>query len=94
MLSGAASRSRRRWNRPASRRARWRWCWQFARLLEPQATYAWRFWQMSWTVTTPGSYTLMARATDTSGMAQPFAYDLDLNGFEVSQVQPVTVQVG
>ena len=68
--------------------------WQFARLLEPQATYAWRFWQMSWTVTTPGSYTLMARATDTSGIAQPFAYDLDLNGFEVSQVQPVTVQVG
>jgi len=36
----------------------------------------------------------MARATDTSGMAQPFAYDLDLNGFEVSQVQPMTVQVG
>jgi hypothetical protein len=68
--------------------------WSFARLLEPSATYAWRLWEFSWTVTTPGSYTLMARATDTSGQAQPFAYDLDLNGFVVNQVQLVTVQVG
>lgn len=36
---------------------------------------------------------LMARATDTSGTAQPFAYDLDLNGFEVTQVQAVRVEV-
>ncbi len=68
--------------------------WSFARLLEPSATYAWRLWDFSWTANTPGSYTLMARATDTSGQAQPFAYDLDLNGFMVNQVQPVTVQVG
>lgn len=68
--------------------------WQFARLLAPQATYAWRLWEFPWTVSQAGSYTLMARATDTSGAAQPFAYDLDLNGFEVSQVQPVRVEVG
>ena len=67
--------------------------WQFARLLEPHDTYAWRLWEYPWRVAAPGSYTLMARATDTSGVAQPFAYDLDLNGFEVSQVQPVTVEV-
>jgi len=41
-----------------------------------------------------GAYTLMARATDTSGAVQPFAYDLDLNGFEVNHVQPVRVEVG
>ena len=68
--------------------------WHFARLLEPHATYAWRLWEFPWQVTGPGSYTILARATDTSGAAQPFAYDLDLNGFEVSQVQPVRVEVG
>lgn len=68
--------------------------WHFARLMEPQATYAWRLWEFPWQVTQAGTYTLMARATDTSGATQPFGYDLDLNGFEVSQVQPVRVEVG
>ncbi len=68
--------------------------WQFARLMEPQATYAWRLWEFPWQVTQAGTYTLMARATDTSGATQPFGYDLDLNGFEVTQVQPLRVEVG
>ncbi len=67
--------------------------WEFTRLLEPHATYAWRLWEFPWRATAAGSYTLMARATDTSGSVQPFAYDLDLNGFEVNQVQPVKVEV-
>ena len=67
--------------------------WPFARLLEPHGTYAWRLWEYQWHVTAPANYTLMARATDTSGTAQPFAYDLDRNGFEVNQVQSVTVEV-
>ncbi len=68
--------------------------WHFARLMEPQATYAWRMWELPWQVEKPGTYTLMARATDTSGASQPFGYDLDLNGFEVNQIQPVRVEVG
>lgn len=68
--------------------------WHFASLLEPHAPYAWRLWEFPWQVTKAGTYTLMARATDTSGAAQPFAYDLDLNGFEVNQVQPVRLEVG
>jgi DMSO/TMAO reductase YedYZ molybdopterin-dependent catalytic subunit len=70
--------------------------WQFARLLEAghESPYAWRSWELAWEVREPGSYTLMARATDTSGAAQPFAYDLDNNGFMVNHVQPVPVQVG
>jgi DMSO/TMAO reductase YedYZ molybdopterin-dependent catalytic subunit len=68
--------------------------WQVARLLEPHATYAWRLWEWPWQVTAAGTYTFMARATDTSGAAQPFAYDRDLNGYEVSHVQPVRVEVG
>ena len=71
--------------------------WRFARLLdagENNSPYAWRQWELPWEVKEPGTYTLMARATDTSGAAQPFAYDLDKNGFLVNQVQRVTVQVG
>ena len=68
--------------------------WRPARLLEPHATYAWRLWEFPWRVPSSGTYTLMARAADTSGAVQPFAYDLDLNGFEVNHVQPVRVQVG
>ena len=67
--------------------------WHFARLMEPQATYAWRLWEYPWRAEKPGRYTLMARATDTSGAAQPFGYDLDLNGFEVNQVQAVPVEI-
>jgi DMSO/TMAO reductase YedYZ molybdopterin-dependent catalytic subunit len=71
--------------------------WRFARLLdagEDGSPYAWRQWELPWEVREPGTYTLMARATDTSGAAQPFAYDLDKNGFVVNHVQPVTVKVG
>lgn len=66
--------------------------WRFARLLDPHAVYAWRLWELPWQPTA-GSYTLMARATDTSGAVQPFGYDVDLNGFEVNQVQSVKVEV-
>lgn len=71
--------------------------WRFAQLLprsEEGSAYAWRQWELSWQAKEPGSYILMARATDTSGAAQPFAYDFDLNGFGVNQVQPVEVRVG
>ena len=53
--------------------------WRFARLLdagENASPYAWRQWELQWVIREPGTYTLMARATDTSGTAQPFAYDL------------------
>ncbi len=67
--------------------------WRLARLLAPHAPYAWRLWELPWRATVTGTYTLMARAADTSGSAQPFAYDLDLNGFEVNHVQPVRIEV-
>src|SRR3989454_849917 len=67
--------------------------WSLAQLVESPAIYAWRFWEFTWRVTRPGSYTLMARATDASGATQPFAYDLDLGGFAVNQVQPVPVEL-
>jgi DMSO/TMAO reductase YedYZ molybdopterin-dependent catalytic subunit len=71
--------------------------WRFAQLLprgEEGSSYAWRQWEFPWQAQESGSYSLMARATDTSGAAQPFAYDFDLNGFGVNQVQPVKVRVG
>ncbi len=67
--------------------------WSFARLGDQHGEYSWRLWELPWSVSAPGSYTLMARATDKSGAVQPFAYDRDLNGFQVSQVQSVQVEV-
>jgi DMSO/TMAO reductase YedYZ molybdopterin-dependent catalytic subunit len=67
--------------------------WRVARLLEQHAPYAWRLWELPWRAAAAGSHTLMARAADTSGAAQPFAYDFDLNGFEVNQVQALRVEV-
>jgi DMSO/TMAO reductase YedYZ molybdopterin-dependent catalytic subunit len=66
--------------------------WRLAQLLGPSGAYAWRLWELPWSPAA-GRYTLMARATDTSGAAQPLAYDPDLNGYEVNQVQPVPVEV-
>ena len=66
--------------------------WRLARLLEQHAPYAWRLWELPWQPAA-GRYALMARATDTSGAAQPLGYDPDLNGFEVSHVQTVRVEV-
>lgn len=70
--------------------------WRFANLLprsEHGSVYAWRQWELVWQPSEPGTHVLMARATDTGGRAQPFAYDFDRNGFAVNHVQPVEVEV-
>src|SRR5207249_8308277 len=67
--------------------------WSLAQLVESPAIYAWRFWEFTWRATRPGSYTLMARATDARGATQPFAYDVELGGFGVNQVESVVVEV-
>ncbi len=67
--------------------------WRLAELGEGHGAYSWRLWELAWRPAAPGRFTLMARATDTAGSAQPFAYDLDLQGFEVNHIQPVAVEV-
>ena len=67
--------------------------WRLAELGEGHGPYAWRLWELAWRPAAPGRVTLLARATDTAGASQPFAYDLDLQGFEVNHVQPVAVEI-
>ena len=66
--------------------------WQLAQLGEAHGPYSWRLWELPWQPAS-GKHMLMARATDTAGISQPFAYDLDLRGFEVNQIQSVPVEV-
>jgi DMSO/TMAO reductase YedYZ molybdopterin-dependent catalytic subunit len=67
--------------------------WRLAELGEGHGAYAWRLWELTWRPAAPGRATLLARATDTAGTSQPFAYDLDLQGFEVNHVQSVAVEI-
>jgi len=45
--------------------------WEEGRLSSEPLRNAWRFWDFSWQPTKPGSYTLIARATDSAGCTQP-----------------------
>lgn len=45
--------------------------WQPAVFIGPDEPFAWRQWQYVCQVSQPGSYTIMARATDSNGKQQP-----------------------
>lgn len=44
--------------------------WHDATLMPPLSDQSWRFWQWRWRPATPGRYTLVVRATDSSGALQ------------------------
>lgn len=44
--------------------------WHDATLMPPLSDQSWRFWQWKWRPATPGRYTLVVRATDSSGALQ------------------------
>jgi DMSO/TMAO reductase YedYZ molybdopterin-dependent catalytic subunit len=68
--------------------------WRAATLGKDKARYAWRLWELSWTPPGPGSYVLMARATDAAGATQPLAEDWNPSGYLWNVVQQVRVNVG
>jgi DMSO/TMAO reductase YedYZ molybdopterin-dependent catalytic subunit len=45
--------------------------WQPAEFIGPDEPFAWRQWQLVWTVSASGQYTILARATDKNGDKQP-----------------------
>jgi DMSO/TMAO reductase YedYZ molybdopterin-dependent catalytic subunit len=68
--------------------------WQAARLLGAVAPRCWRLWEFHWsTPAQPGRCTLMARATDTRGRAQPMQRDPHRGSYVISHVLPVEVEV-
>jgi DMSO/TMAO reductase YedYZ molybdopterin-dependent catalytic subunit len=68
--------------------------WHDARLLGDPVPDAWRLWEYEWQVPAkPGAFTLMARATDSSGHTQPAARDEDRGSYIVNHILPVEVDV-
>jgi hypothetical protein len=67
--------------------------WAQAELIGPRAPYSWTMWEYLWEVAEPGSYTLLARATSTSGRTQPAAHDPLNGGYQIHHPRPLEVHV-
>jgi len=66
--------------------------WKPAKLGREKGRYAWRLWQYEWKAA-PGTYTLMARATNEAGQTQPFEQQWNPSGYLWNVVQRVGVEV-
>jgi DMSO/TMAO reductase YedYZ molybdopterin-dependent catalytic subunit len=67
--------------------------WTAAKLLGKSVPFCWRLWELPWRPTSAGKYTLMARATDRRGRAQPMTRDPGRRNYMISHVRPVPVVV-
>jgi DMSO/TMAO reductase YedYZ molybdopterin-dependent catalytic subunit len=66
--------------------------WAPAEMLEPPlGEWTWRRWGWRWTVTEPGRYELMARATDAAGNVQPVEAPWNVQGMANNMTQRVVV---
>jgi DMSO/TMAO reductase YedYZ molybdopterin-dependent catalytic subunit len=67
--------------------------WRRAELYGPNLPAAWARWRLPWRPTAPGSYQLLARATDTAGRTQPDTVPFNSGGYLFGAVvkHPVTV---
>jgi DMSO/TMAO reductase YedYZ molybdopterin-dependent catalytic subunit len=69
--------------------------WSEAKLLGEPVKNAWRLWEYQWeTPTQGGRQTLLARATDASGQAQPSERSGDRGTYMINHLLPVEVEVG
>jgi sulfane dehydrogenase subunit SoxC len=63
-------------------------------IMEPAlGPWAWCRWRAQWTVTSPGRYELLARATDATGAVQPVEQPWNTQGMANTMAQRVTVFV-
>jgi DMSO/TMAO reductase YedYZ molybdopterin-dependent catalytic subunit len=67
--------------------------WRQASFTGPNEPYAWRQWQYIWDVCDPGTYTLMARATDSHGFQQPESASWNVLGYGNNGVQEHAVKM-
>lgn len=65
--------------------------WAEAKLLGKPIRGAWRLWEYEWRAPRAGSYTLMARATDSRGRTQPMERDPDRDNYMINHVMGVPV---
>ena len=67
--------------------------WEPARLVGEDQPYAWRQWQFIWKEKTAGTFTILCRATDARGEAQPATSPWNPSGFLWNGWDRVTVTV-
>lgn len=67
--------------------------WRDADLEPPLGPWAWRRWRAEWTVTEPGEYELLVRATDETGAVQPVDQPWNRQGMGNNMAQRVLVVV-
>jgi DMSO/TMAO reductase YedYZ molybdopterin-dependent catalytic subunit len=68
--------------------------WAEGTFLDPLQRYAWRRWKFDWiTPRRPGQYTLMARAQDAQGRAQPDQHDPSYGSYVIDHPLPIEVFV-
>lgn len=67
--------------------------WKEAALGREEAQYAWRLWEHVFTPPRPGSYTVLSRATDSAGRAQPATPAWNPSGYLWNVVDRVQVHV-
>ncbi|MGP0073364.1 MAG: sulfite oxidase [Bryobacteraceae bacterium] len=66
--------------------------WKPAKLGGRPTQYGWRLWQVDWKAA-EGRYTLMSRATNAAGQAQPLMEQWNPNGYLWNVAQPVAVTI-
>ncbi len=68
--------------------------WNEAKLLDSSVKHAWRLWEYKWQAPAKaGSYTLMARATDSRGRTQPMEREPGRRNGIISHVLPTEIEV-
>jgi DMSO/TMAO reductase YedYZ molybdopterin-dependent catalytic subunit len=69
--------------------------WAEAEFVDPVLRHAWRRWKFDWLVPNrPGPYTLLARAKDAQGRAQPDKHDQNYGTYVINHPLPIQVLVG
>jgi len=67
--------------------------WRDAQLSTPKLPFAWRLWNLSWRPSAPGYYTILSRATDSAGRAQPFIATWNPSGYLYNAIDRIGVTV-
>ena len=67
--------------------------WHDANLIGVQAPYSWALWEYHWRVDAPGAYSILSRATSSSGETQPAEHDSLRAGYVINYARPRPVRV-
>ena len=67
--------------------------WNDATLMGPQAPYSWTLWEYFWEADSPGEYTILVRATSSSGRVQPTEHNALNGGYLIHHSRPLSVRV-